>query len=210
MERGNRALLKRGACRYGAPVVRLTRIYTRTGDKGATRLADGREVSKASSRVAAYGEVDELNAVIGLARLHLAAETGLEVILARVQNDLFDLGADLATPEADDAGGPTLRIVDEQVSRLEREIDALNEPLAPLSSFVLPGGSPASAWLHLARTVCRRAERAAVAFVEAELSPAHGAALRYLNRLSDLLFVTARWANHRGGGDVLWIPGATR
>jgi cob(I)alamin adenosyltransferase len=191
-------------------LVVLNRIYTRTGDAGTTRLVTGESVSKASARVAAYGEVDELNAVIGLARRHTADDTSLDPILARVQNDLFDLGADLATPDRGPAANGALRIIPGQVERLECEIDALNDGLAPLTSFVLPGGSPASAALHLARTVCRRAERAAVAFAEAEDASAHEAALRYLNRLSDLLFVAARFANDRGAGDVLWTPAATR
>jgi cob(I)alamin adenosyltransferase len=191
-------------------MVTLNRIYTRTGDGGQTRLSTGQSVSKASARVEAYGGVDELNAVIGLARLQTAGDAMMDAILARIQNDLFDLGADLATPERDD-GGAALRIVASQVERLEREIDALNADLAPLTSFVLPGGSAASAALHLARTVCRRAERAAVAFVEREgADGAHHQALRYLNRLSDLMFVAARFANDRGEGDVLWRPAATR
>ena len=191
-------------------MVVLNRIYTRTGDAGTTRLVTGESVSKASARVAAYGEVDELNAVVGLARQHTAGDADLDPLLARIQNDLFDLGADLATPERGADAPTALRIVSSQVDRLEREIDALNDSLSPLTSFVLPGGSPASAALHLARTVCRRAERAAVAFAEAEQTGAHAAALRYLNRLSDLLFVAARFANGKGAGDVLWAPAANR
>ena len=188
-------------------MVRLNRIYTRSGDAGSTRLASGAPVSKADPRVAAYGEIDETNAAIGLARLAAAADAVLDPILARIQNELFDLGADLATPPAADKA-PTLRIVESQVERLEAEIDRLNAALAPLDSFVLPGGSPAAAALHVARTVCRRAERACVALAEREaVSPA---ALKYVNRLSDLLFVAARWANDQGRGDVLWRPGATR
>jgi cob(I)alamin adenosyltransferase len=195
-------------------MVVLNRIYTRAGDGGQTRLVTGEPVSKASARVCAYGEVDELNAILGLARLELEAEPQVEAILARVQNDLFDLGADLATPDVD-TGFPALRIVASQVSRLEAEIDALNADLAPLTSFVLPGGSRAAVLLHVARTVCRRAERSATAFIEAEAeagTPAevHREAVRYLNRLSDLLFVAARFANGRGAGDVLWIPAANR
>jgi cob(I)alamin adenosyltransferase len=191
-------------------VVRLNRIYTRTGDAGRTRLVTGETVSKASPRVAAYGETDELNAVLGLARLELTSEPKLDAILARAQNDLFDLGADLATP-----AGPEeredLRIAPVQVARLEAEIDDLNAELQPLTSFVLPGGSRASAALHLARTVCRRAERAASAFAEVEGGAGvHAEAVRYLNRLSDLLFVAARWANDRGRADVLWVPAANR
>ena len=196
-------------------MVTLNRIYTRAGDGGQTRLASGQKVSKASGRVEAYGGVDELNAVIGMARLQTGKSADLDPILARVQNDLFDLGADLATP-ARRAGAPqALRIVAAQVERLEREIDALNASLSALTSFVLPGGSAPSAALHLARTVCRRAERGAVAFAKEEGAKADGAAthaeaLRYLNRLSDLLFVAARFANDRGAADVLWTPGATR
>ncbi|MBV8683212.1 MAG: cob(I)yrinic acid a,c-diamide adenosyltransferase [Caulobacteraceae bacterium] len=191
-------------------MVRLNKIYTRTGDAGRTRLVTGETVGKASPRVAAYGETDELNAVLGLARLELKDEPVLDAILARTQNDLFDLGADLATP-AGPADRSDLRIVPAQVTRLEAEIDALNADLEPLTSFVLPGGSRASAHLHLARTVCRRAERAASAFAEAEGGlGVHAEAVRYLNRLSDLLFVAARWANDRGRADVLWIPAGNR
>jgi cob(I)alamin adenosyltransferase len=191
-------------------MVVLNRIYTRTGDAGRTRLVTGETVSKACPRVAAYGETDELNAVLGLARLELADEPGLDAILARAQNDLFDLGADFATP-AGPEGRSDLRMAAAQVARLEAEIDALNADLEPLKSFVLPGGSRASAALHLARTVCRRAERAASAFVEAEGGAGvHAEAVRYLNRLSDLLFVAARWANDRGRADVLWVPAANR
>jgi cob(I)alamin adenosyltransferase len=189
-------------------MVTLNRIYTRTGDGGETRLASGRPVSKASARVEAYGSVDETNAAIGVCRLHTAADPVLDPILARAQNDLFDLGADLATPPGGTA--PALRMVASQVERLEQEIDTLNADLAPLTSFVLPGGSAASATLHVARTVCRRAERVAVSLARSEGEDVSGEALRYLNRLSDLLFVAARWANDRGAADVLWAPGATR
>jgi len=180
-------------------MVRLTRIYTRTGDAGETRLASGEAVKKFDPRVEAYGAVDETNACLGLARLHLAGDPMLDAILGRAQNDLFDLGADLAT--AGEADG--------QVARLEREIDQLNAELAPLNSFILPGGSPAAAALHLARTVCRRGEREAVRLAagDARVNPP---ALKYLNRLSDLLFVAARWANAKGAADVLWRPGGTR
>jgi cob(I)alamin adenosyltransferase len=191
-------------------LVLLNRIYTRAGDGGATRLASGEKVSKASARVMAYGEVDELNCVIGLARLQTTSDDVLDPMLGRIQNDLFDLGADLATPPGKPGSAEALRIVAAQVERLEREIDALNEGLAPLTSFILPGGSPAAAQLHLARTVCRRAERAAVAFAQGAESAVHIEALRYLNRLSDLLFVAARFANARGSGDVLWVPAANR
>lgn len=191
-------------------MVTLNRIYTRIGDGGETRLATGETVSKASLRVEAYGAVDEANACIGLARLHTGSDARLDSILARVQNELFDLGADLATPtKADEAPGAALRMVDGQVERLEAEIDALNGSLPPLTSFVLPGGTPAAAALHLARTVSRRAERAAVALKESgeAVTPA---ALRYLNRLSDLLFVAARFANDEGRSEPLWRPAATR
>jgi cob(I)alamin adenosyltransferase len=191
-------------------VVTLNRIYTRTGDRGRTRLATGEPVSKTSLRVEAYGAVDETNATVGLARLHTGADTLLDPMLARVQNELFDLGADLAAPpKPEEADGAVLRILDSQVERLEREIDELNGALPPLASFVLPGGTPAAAALHLARTVCRRAERRAVALQEAG-EPVSSAALKYLNRLSDLLFVAARWANDRGSAEVFWKSGATR
>ena len=190
-------------------MVILNRIYTKAGDDGRTRLVTGEQVSKADPRVAAYGDVDELNAVLGLARLSTAGNAVLDAILARAQNDLFDLGADLATPAAAYAFEP-LRIVAAQVDRLEAEIDALNADLAPLTSFILPGGSPASAALHLARTVCRRAERRTVRFLDGQAGEAHREALRYLNRLSDLLFVAARFANAGGDGDTLWKPGETR
>ncbi len=188
----------------------LNRIYTRAGDGGQTRLASGEKVSKASGRVNAYGAVDELNSTIGMARLQTAGDAGLDALLARVQNDLFDLGADLATPERRAGAPEALRILAPQVERLEREIDDLNASLSPLTSFVLPGGTATAAALHLARTVCRRAERDAVAFVRSEPGETHLEAVRYLNRLSDLLFVAARFANARGVDDVLWNPGATR
>ncbi len=189
-------------------VVTLNRIYTRTGDGGLTRLASGEQVSKAALRVEAYGAVDETNACLGMARLHTASAATLDAMLARVQNELFDLGADLATPPARDEAG-TLRVTEGQVERLEREIDELNGLLPPLQSFVLPGGTPASAALHLARTVCRRAEREAVRLTEAG-EPVRGPALRYLTRLSDFLFVAARFANDRGAAEVFWQSGATR
>jgi cob(I)alamin adenosyltransferase len=188
-------------------MVRLNRIYTRAGDTGSTRLATGEPVSKASLRVEAYGGVDETNACIGLARLHAGPE--LDAILSRIQNDLFDLGADLATPDSKDLKFEPLRILDSQVERLESEIDRLNAELSPLNSFVLPAGTAAAAHLHLARTVCRRAERTLVALM-AEDETVSAAALKYLNRLSDLLFVAARWANGRGEQDVLWVPGGSR
>ncbi len=184
-------------------MVVLNRIYTRTGDAGTTRLATGEAVSKAAPRIAANGEVDELNACLGLVRLH-TADGALDAMMARVQNELFDLGADLSTPERVGA----LRITAHQVAALEADIDALNAELSPLTSFVLPGGSAAAAHLHLARTVCRRAERACVTLAASE--PVEAESLKYLNRLSDLLFVAARAANANGAGDVLWVPGATR
>ena len=192
-------------------MVTLNRIYTRTGDKGLTRLSTGQPVSKASLRVEAYGGVDETNAFIGVARQHTKGDAELDALLERIQNDLFDLGADLATPEQN--GKPDwepLRIIDSQVERLEREIDGMNARLSPLTSFVLPAGSPASAALHVARTVCRRAERKVVELMGVEEEIVSDAALKYLNRLSDLLFVASRRANDDGAADVLWKPGATR
>ena len=186
-------------------MVKLNRIYTRTGDDGSTGLADGGRRAKDDARVAAYGTVDEANSTIGMARLHTGG--ALDAMLAAIQNDLFDVGADLATP-GDDFGpeSQSLRATPAQVARLEAEIDAMNADLSPLTSFILPGGSPAAANLHLARTVVRRAERLAVTAARAE--PVNPAAIRYLNRLSDHLFVAARVANP--GGDVLWVPGASR
>ena len=191
-------------------MVTLNRIYTRSGDAGLTRLASGAQVSKADLRVWAVGEVDETNACIGMARLHTERDEVLDPMLGRIQNELFDLGADLSTPLAPDEQGARLRIVDSQVSRLEVEIDETNAALPALASFVLPGGTPAAAALHLARTVCRRAERSAVRFCDETGEALNGPALRYLNRLSDLLFVAARWANDRGREEVFWVSGATR
>lgn len=192
-------------------MVTLNRIYTRTGDKGLTRLSTGQPVSKASLRVEAYGGVDETNAFIGVARQHTKGDAELDALLERIQNDLFDLGADLATPEQNEKPEwEPLRVVDSQVERLEREIDLMNARLSPLTSFVLPAGSPASAALHVARTVCRRAERKLVELMGVEGEIVGEPALRYLNRLSDLLFVAARRANDDGAADVLWKPGATR
>jgi cob(I)alamin adenosyltransferase len=187
-------------------MVRLTRIYTRGGDAGETSLGDGSRVPKQDLRVAAFGSVDEANAAIGLARLEADAET--DAMLARIQNDLFDLGADLSTPEAGRKAKSALRIAASQVERLEREIDALNAGLQPLDSFVLPGGTPCAAQLHLARTVVRRAERLTAALAAAQ--PVNPEALKYLNRLSDHLFVLSRHVNERGARDVLWQPGANR
>jgi cob(I)alamin adenosyltransferase len=187
-------------------VVTLSRIYTRGGDKGETSLGDGSRVPKHDLRVAAYGTVDETNGVIGVARLH--AQGQADAMLARIQNDLFDLGADLCTPEAGRKAEGALRIVDAQVERLEREIDQMNADLEPLQSFILPGGTAASAYLHLARTVARRAERLICDLAAKEqVSPA---AIRYINRLSDHLFVLARWENEKGLRDVLWVPGGNR
>ena len=192
-------------------MVRLTRIYTRTGDQGDTSLSTGERVRKTDPRVEAYGSVDETNACLGLVRLHTGGDPILDAMLARAQNELFDLGADLSTPERGlPEGAVALRITEAQVARLESEIDQLNSGLSPLNSFVLPGGSEAAAALHLARTVCRRAERLAVALADQPGEEVSGPALRYLNRLSDLLFTAARWANNKGENDVLWTPGATR
>jgi len=191
-------------------LVKLNKIYTRTGDDGSTGLVDGSRLSKNALRVRAYGDVDETNSVIGLVRLHLENRR-LDDMLARIQNDLFDLGADLATPlpkEGEADSEYALRMVEDQSTRLETELDALNADLEPLTSFVLPGGTPPAAYLHQARTVCRRAERICVAFAaEESVNPA---ALTYLNRLSDFLFVAARWCNDQGETDVKWVPGANR
>lgn len=189
-------------------MVRLNRIYTRTGDDGTTGLTGGERRSKADLRVESYGTVDEANAALGMARLHLAGASPVDAMLARIQNDLFDLGADLSTPPGAGRGGEALRISDHQVDRIEAEIDLLNADLAPLRSFVLPGGTAAAAQLHVARTVARRAERLMVALAARE--DVNGAALRYVNRLSDFLFVAARFVNDRGAGDVLWVPGENR
>jgi len=187
-------------------MVRLTRIYTRGGDGGETSLGDGARVPKHAPRVEAYGTVDEANAAIGLARLHAGGEA--DEMLGRIQNDLFDLGADLCTPEDGRRDEGALRIAAAQVERLEREIDAMNATLAPLDSFVLPGGTAAAAYLHLARTVTRRAERLVAGLASTErVNPE---AVKYLNRLSDHLFVLSRQVNDRGALDVLWRPGANR
>ncbi len=194
-------------------MVVLNRIYTRTGDDGDTSLGNGARVAKHSLRVTAYGTVDETNATLGLARLHAAdAQDGdLDAALARIQNDLFDLGADLCRPEMDKdktAEYPPLRMAQTQVDRLEAEIDAMNAHLQPLRSFILPGGSALSAYLHLCRTVSRRAERLTVEL--ATMEEVNPAAVKYLNRLSDWFFVAARVANDNGRADVLWVPGANR
>lgn len=191
-------------------MVKLNKIYTRTGDDGSTGLVDGSRLSKNALRVRAYGDVDETNSVIGLVRLHLESRK-LDDMLSRIQNDLFDLGADLATPlpKTGDADSEyALRMVPEQTSRLEAELDDLNTDLEPLNSFVLPGGHPPAAYLHQARTVCRRAERISVALAAEE--PVNPPALSYLNRLSDFLFVAARWCNDQGASDVKWVPGQNR
>jgi cob(I)alamin adenosyltransferase len=187
-------------------MVVLNRIYTKTGDKGETALGDGTRLPKHALRIASYGTVDEANATIGLARLY--AEGEVDAMLARIQNDLFDLGADLCIPEASRRGEAALRIIDAQVERLENEIDAMNGELAPLTSFVLPGGTPVAAHLHLARTIVRRTERILTELAAQE--PVGAAALKYVNRLSDHLFVISRYANDKGGKDVLWVPGANR
>jgi cob(I)alamin adenosyltransferase len=186
-------------------MVQLTRIYTKGGDKGSTSLGSGKRVKKHDLRVSAYGTVDEANAAIGVARLHTNGD--IDAMLNRIQNDLFDLGADLCQPE-DPKDYPPLRVVEAQVERLEQEIDRLNGELQPLKSFVLSGGTPAAAYLHLARTIARRAEREITALMEVE--PVNPAGLRYINRLSDLLFVMARYVNDKGEADVLWVPGKNR
>jgi cob(I)alamin adenosyltransferase len=190
-------------------MVVLNRIYTRTGDDGTTALGNGQRRPKHDLRVAAYGTVDETNAAIGLVRLHLADHQQIDAMLGLIQNDLFDLGADLAVPERE-GKAERLRVVPSQVDRLERDIDTLNEHLAPLTSFVLPGGTPAAAHLHLARTICRRAERIIAELAGRPEETVNGAALRYMNRLSDFLFVASRAANGNGAGDVLWVPGQNR
>lgn len=187
-------------------MVTLNRIYTKTGDKGDTALGDGSRRPKNDLRIEAYGTVDETNSAVGVARLHARDE--LDKMLFRIQNDLFDLGADLCAPEEGRRGDARLRIADSQVDRLEREIDLMNGALAPLTSFVLPGGTPAAAHLHLARAIARRAERLIVELSQKEKVSA--VAIRYINRLSDHLFVAARLANDGGAKDVLWVPGANR
>lgn len=185
-------------------MVRLTKIYTRGGDSGETSLSDGRRVPKDDLRVETYGTVDECSSALGIARLH--ADPTLEAVLARIQNDLFDLGADLACPE----DRPwTLRVTQAQVDWLETTLDGMNDHLKPLDSFILPGGTPCAAHLHLARTMARRAERQCVTLMRADAT-VNPAVLRYLNRLSDLLFVAARWVNDRGAADILWVPGKNR
>ncbi len=195
-------------------MVVLTKIYTKTGDDGTTGLGSGERRKKFDLRVEAYGTVDETNAAIGMARLSTGTDDSLQAIdamLMRIQNDLFDLGADLSTPPTDeDLGYEPLRIIQGQVDRLEGEIDALNADLSPLNSFVLPGGTTTAASLHVARTICRRAERLSVELAEAEPGKVSAQARQYLNRLSDFLFVASRWVNDKGAGDVLWVPGKNR
>ncbi len=192
-------------------MVKLNKIYTRTGDDGTTGLGDGARRPKYDLRVEAYGSVDEGNSCIGMARLHTGEMPEIDAILARMQNDLFDLGADLATPDTGKKlDYEPLRVTDGQVERVEADIDALNARLQPLKSFVLPGGSPAAAALHLARTVIRRAERLMVALAAKDGEIVSPAAIKYVNRASDLLFVAARCANDDGRADVLWVPGKNR
>ncbi len=193
-------------------MVVLNRIYTKTGDGGTTALGSGERVPKTSVRIAAYGTVDETNAQLGMVRIHLAgADPDVDQMLLRIQNDLFDLGADLCMP---DKGEPLpyepLRMTDAQVKRLEDEIDHMNAKLQPLRSFILPGGTPAAAALHVARTVSRRAERLMVELAALPGEPVSAAALQYINRLSDFLFVAGRYVNDEGKADVLWVPGKNR
>ncbi len=192
-------------------MVVLNRIYTRTGDGGETALGSGERVSKAHLRIHAYGTVDETNAVVGIVRLHTAEMPALDAMLGRIQNELFDLGADLCVPDTGQKlDYEPLRILPRQFERLEHEIDELNAGLAPLRSFVLPAGHPAAAHLHLARTVCRRAERLIVELAAQQGEHVSEGAIAYINRLSDFFFVASRWANARSSGDVLWVPGKTR
>ena len=190
-------------------MVVLNRIYTRTGDDGTTALGSGERRPKYDLRIAAYGTVDETNAAIGIARLHLAGAPELDGMLGLIQNDLFDLGADLAVPQRE-GKAERLRMLSSQVERLERDIDRLNASLTPLTSFVLPGGTAAAAHLHLARTICRRAERMMVELAAKPDEPVSDAAIHYMNRLSDFLFVASRSVNNNGAGDVLWVPGQNR
>ena len=190
-------------------MVVLNRIYTRTGDDGTTALGNGERRPKYDLRIAAYGTVDETNATIGIVRLHLSDARELDAMLGLIQNDLFDLGADLAVPQRD-GKADRLRMLSSQVERLERDIDTLNAKLAPLTSFVLPGGTPAAAHLHLVRTICRRAERLMVELAAQPNEPVSDAAIQYMNRLSDFLFVASRAVNNNGAGDILWVPGQNR
>jgi cob(I)alamin adenosyltransferase len=193
-------------------VVVLNRIYTRTGDDGTTALGTGKRLKKYDHRIESYGTVDEANAAIGMARIHLAGEPAdLDAMLFRIQNDMFDLGADLCVPDhGEKLPYEPLRVTDAQVTRLETEIDSMNQNLSPLRSFVLPGGSAAAAALHVARTITRRAERLMVQLADQPDEPVNPAAIKYANRLSDFLFVASRYVNARGAGDVLWVPGKNR
>jgi len=193
-------------------MVTLNRIYTRSGDDGTTALGTGERRKKYDLRIEAYGTLDEVNAVIGVARLHVAGDRALDAALSRIQNDLFDVEADLCMPSetGKGPGGARLAVTEAQVTWLEGEIDRLNGELAPLKSFILPGGSPAAAYLHLARTVCRRAERIMVALTDKPGETITPAALKYVNRLSDFLFVASRSMNDKGASDVLWVPGQNR
>jgi cob(I)alamin adenosyltransferase len=192
-------------------MVVLNRIYTRTGDDGTTALGSGERRKKYDLRIAAYGTLDEVNAAIGIARLHTAGDAALDPALARIQNDLFDVGADLCTPtKGRGPGGARLTVTEAQVAWLESEIDRLNADLAPLKSFVLPGGSAAAAYLHLARTVCRRAERLVAELKDKPDESVAAEVLKYINRLSDFLFVASRYVNGKGARDVLWKPGENR
>lgn len=193
-------------------MVVLNKIYTRTGDDGTTALGSGQRIRKDSARVAAYGTIDETNAAIGMARVHIAeSHPELDAMLARIQNDLFDLGAELSVPATgEEQKTPRLEITAAQVKRLENEIDRLNAELQPLRSFVLPGGSPGAAALHMARTICRRAERLMVSLAADPNETVSPVALQYVNRLSDLLFVASRYVNDRGRSDILWVPGQNR
>jgi cob(I)alamin adenosyltransferase len=193
-------------------MVVLNRIYTRSGDDGTTALGTGERRKKYDLRIEAYGTLDEVNAVIGVVRLHMAGDPVLDAVLSRIQNDLFDVEADLCMPSegGKGPGGAKLTVTDAQVTWLEGEIDRLNGELAPLKSFILPGGSPGAAYLHLGRTVCRRAERIMVALADKPGESVTAAALKYVNRLSDFLFVAARRMNDKGAADVLWVPGQNR
>jgi cob(I)alamin adenosyltransferase len=191
-------------------MVVLSRIYTRTGDDGTTALGNGERRPKYDLRIGAYGTADEVNATIGLARLHTTSEPQIDAMLGRIQNDLFDLGADLCSPDKGKGpGGARLTVNAQQVARLESEIDTLNAELAPLRTFVLAGGTPAAAYLHLARTICRRAERVIVKLKDSG-EDVSADVMSYINRLSDFLFVASRYLNDKGARDVLWVPGANR
>jgi cob(I)alamin adenosyltransferase len=192
-------------------MVVLNRIYTRTGDDGTTALGNGERRKKYDLRIACYGTVDETNAAIGIVRLHTSHDAEIDAMLGRIQNDLFDLGADLCSPaKGKGPDGARLTVTEAQVTRLEAEIDRLNAELKPLRSFVLPGGTPAAAHLHVARTICRRAERLTAELADRPGEEVSAVALKYVNRLSDFLFVASRYVNQSGAGDVLWVPGQNR